>query len=239
MSLSRRRLLAGLTAVGGFGSFAGAGTAALLADRESVTIDGRASELELHLSAGGDDADLPLAFPDLQFGESRTQTVCVGLDEGPGWTWVRLCGDVGRLGELLEADLTVEYGSGGETVELLSTSAPLAAVVETVNDSGDGVDGGSLLADQGPVAVGDLACLRLTLTVPETDDETERAYLRSSPGLALTLQVRAEQSNNNPNPGSPWNDTCAADGGGPVGPPNGPPLDPAGEPPNGPGGDES
>jgi predicted ribosomally synthesized peptide with SipW-like signal peptide len=233
MSLSRRRLLAGLTAVGALGSLAGVGTAAFLTDRESLTGEYRATELELDLSTGdAEDATVPLTFTGLQYGESRTQTVCISLDDAPGWAWIRFCGDGGQLADLLAADLVVDYESGGERVELFAASGPLSAVAAELNDPATDADEGFRLADGGPLSAGDVACLHLTLTVPTTEDEGERSYLRTSPNLTLTVQVHAEQSNNNPTPGAPWVDSCT--GGGdptdPTDPPAGPPGNPGGGP---------
>jgi hypothetical protein len=221
MSLSRRRLLAGLTGVGALGSIAGVGTAAFLNDRESLTNELRATELQLGLSTDDADEQVALTFLDLEYGGSQTQTVCIGLEEGPGWIWIRLCGDVdGELAGLLTADLVVRDEETGETI--FSAAGTLAEVAEALNATQGAVDSGTPLFDEDPYEVGDVACVALTLTLPVNDgttgrDQQQREYLRSGPSLALELQVLAEQSNNNEtDPESAWTDSCTGTpGGGP------------------------
>ena len=194
MSLSRRRLLAGLTAVGGLGSLAGVGTAAYLTDRETLTGSYRTTELALDRS----NLDVPLSFESLRYGVPTTQSVEIGLDDdsAAGWLWLRLCGGDTRLSRLLDAELTLVFPDGEET-----TFPDLGESTGADTESGAIRHGGG-----GSENVE----LTLTVTVPETDDAGELAYLRDGPNVVLTLSIHTEGADNNDASDSPWTADCPA-----------------------------
>jgi predicted ribosomally synthesized peptide with SipW-like signal peptide len=209
MSLSRRRLLAGLTAVGGLGSLAGVGTAAYLTDRETLTGSYRTTELALDRS----NLDVPLSFESLRYGVPTTQSVEIGLDDdsAAGWLWLRLCGGDTRLSRLLDAELTLVFPDGEETTFPDGGDSSLAAVVEELNDlnesTGADTESGAIRHGGGG---SENVELTLTVTVPETDDAGELAYLRDGPNVVLTLSIHTEGADNNDASDSPWTADCPA-----------------------------
>lgn len=203
MTLSRRRLLAGLGAVGALGTLSGVGTAAFLTDRETVAGAYRATELGLDRSAFVD----PLVFAELEYGAPpETAERCIGIQPnddsddnfGPGYVWLRLCGGDGRLTDLLDADVTLTLPDGSDLTYPDGDDDSLTGAIAWLG-SLDGIYH----------APGEQTCLELSISVPETENQGDRNYLSGSPGLELTLEAYAQGAANNDPTNTPWTDDCS------------------------------
>lgn len=147
--LSRRQVLAGLTAAGSSGAFVGGGSAALLADEESFADNLAATGVvDLAVGWGADDGDATLSI-DLSDGNtSGTGTIPVSLDAGgagnPAYVWLRsTCpASTGGLADRIRATLSYE----GETI---AGPASLADVAERLR-SGVLLGGGCVDPDEDP-----------------------------------------------------------------------------------------
>lgn len=111
--VSRRRLLAGVGAVGVAGATGGLATGAYLRDERSFTNALEAGELALELDCAGCsvvDDRLVFAFDGIDRGESDLGSVAVGVRTNPARLWLRTACPPGDdpLGDAIEATLSLD-----------------------------------------------------------------------------------------------------------------------------------
>lgn len=123
--VTRRELLAGITAAGAAGTLSGVGTAALMADRETLAASVTSGQVDLQLDLGAGPVDatggpVSLPLPTLDAGESDSAEFSLLVPErqgaNPVYLWLRAgCGAETTLGPFLR--LTLSYADGaGETL---------------------------------------------------------------------------------------------------------------------------
>lgn len=134
--VTRRELLAGITAAGAAGTLSGVGTAALLVDRETLAASVASGRVELQIDIGSGPVDatggpVSLPLPALEAGGSESTTFSLLVPEqagaNPVYLWLRAgCGAETTLGSFLR--LTVSRADGaGETLFDGTLNAFLAA----------------------------------------------------------------------------------------------------------------
>jgi hypothetical protein len=194
--MSRRAVLAAVTAVGGVGALTGAGTAAYLRDEETLGPN------EMHSGAvyldtdGGAAGNAELAFDvdDYGFEARDQQTLCIGLgaESNPGWVWIRSCPRTPDAENELAARVSVD----GTTVYSGTLGGLLTAL-----SGGDG--GGVLLTEFAGEAATPLApgpdtaiCLTVAIWVPDTLAGAPAVVrrLKAASPLSFVVDVYAEQS---------------------------------------------
>ncbi|MFC7069701.1 hypothetical protein ACFQL9_08610, partial [Halobaculum lipolyticum] len=165
--VTRREVLAGITAAGAAGAVSGVGTAALLVDRETLAGSVAAGRVELRVDVGDGFVDatggpLALPIPALTPGDAGSVDLAFRVPDEPGvnpaYLWLRAgCGGPSGLGDALR--LTVSYASGAAEPIFDGTYREfLAALGGGVPLDASGVD----------VAAGEQSCLAPGTTVPLT-----------------------------------------------------------------------
>ncbi|MFC7097896.1 hypothetical protein [Halobaculum marinum] len=200
--VTRREVLAGITAAGAAGAISGVGTAAMLADRETLAASVASGRVELRVDVGDGFADAtagPIAVPvpTLSPGdvESVDLTFLVPAESGvnPAYLWLRCdCAGPSGLGDDLL--LTVSYASGaGETI-FEGTYAEFLAEL-----------GGGVPLDPSGVAVapGEQSCLDPGTAVPLTVEfELSSGYVGDDDATILlegvAVQCRRVGATENP-----------------------------------------
>lgn len=146
--ITRRRLIASLTAVGTAGALTGVGTAAYLGDRESLPNNLlRAGAFDLEVVGDGTDSDSSTNAFTIDFGDvgsdgTRTETFYVQLpddpENNPGCPWFRLgCPVVtpeDRAEILAGIEATLVYDPAGVDVEIFSAPLLTLATAAGPND---------------------------------------------------------------------------------------------------------
>ena len=120
--VTRREVLAGITAAGTAGAVSGVGTAAMLADRETLANAVASGRVELRVDAGDgptDAVDGPIAlpFPALSPGDAGhvDLSLLVPDEDGvnPAYLWVRAgCAGPSSLVDALRLSVTHATGAG-------------------------------------------------------------------------------------------------------------------------------
>jgi hypothetical protein len=121
--VTRRQLLAGITAAGAAGTLSGVGTAALLVDRETLAASVESGRVELRVDAGSGSIDavggpVELPVPALEAGDSGSIefafTVPGEAGVNPAYLWLRVgCGAASGLGDQLSVTLSRRDGLAG------------------------------------------------------------------------------------------------------------------------------
>ncbi|MFB6123959.1 MAG: hypothetical protein ABEJ78_10935 [Haloferacaceae archaeon] len=198
--ISRRTLLAGLTAMGTVGALSGVGTAAYLFDSERTPASMRAGTVVLDArgETGGVDSAV-LDFADVGLGDTEVGSVCVSLaeDSNPAWTWIRLCvggEDDASVLCVLDAEATITGASdyandvtvGGSLYDVLTTpDFDGRSLAEGVLVTGSGRE--HLAGDDNEI------CLVLTLSLPAELDQSVIENVRGA-NLRLEFEAVAEQT---------------------------------------------
>lgn len=120
--VTRRELLAGITAAGAAGTLSGVGTAALLVDRETLAASAAAGSVDIQFDLGNGPVDatggaVALPLPGLDAGESGRTTVSLLLPDtdtaNPAYLWLRAaCGAETTLGPYLRLTVSRADGDG-------------------------------------------------------------------------------------------------------------------------------
>lgn len=190
--VTRRQLLAGITAAGAAGTLSGVGTAALLTDRETLAAAVESGRVELRVDAGEGATDavggpVELPFPALEPGDSGTVEVAFTVPDeagvNPAYLWLRVgCGAASGLGDHLAVTLSRLDGAGGTLYD-----GDLAGLIDAL---GDGVP---LDPSGAAVAAGEQGCLDPGTTVRlELAYELSPAYVGSA-ATSLLIEGAAVQ----------------------------------------------
>lgn len=190
--VTRRQLLAGITAAGAAGTLSGVGTAALLADRETLAAGVESGRVELRVDAGNGPTDavggpVELPFPALDAGDSGSIELAFTVPDeagvNPAYLWLRVgCGAASGLGDQLAVTLSRADGAA-ETLY----DGDLEGLI-------DALAGGIPLDPSGAaVAAGEQACLDPGTTVAlELAYELSPAYVGSE-STSLLIEGAAIQ----------------------------------------------
>jgi len=118
--VTRRQLLAGITAAGAAGTLSGVGTAALLTDRETLAASVESGRVELRVDDGTGPTDavggpVELPFPALEAGDSGSIEFAFEVPDeagvNPAYLWLRVgCGAASGLGDQLSIRLSRRDG---------------------------------------------------------------------------------------------------------------------------------
>jgi hypothetical protein len=148
--ISRRELLAGITAAGAAGTLSGVGTAALLVDRETLAASATSGRVDLQIDTGDGPVDamsspIELDLPALEAGAGGSTTLSLLVPDtsgsNPAYLWLRAgCGLETTLGPHLRLSVSRTDGAGGHLFEgtLTEFFAVFAAGVP-LDSSGDTV----------------------------------------------------------------------------------------------------
>ncbi|WP_435114989.1 hypothetical protein [Halolamina sp. C58] len=141
--VTRRQLLAGITAAGAAGTLSGVGTAALLVDRETLAASVESGRVELRVDTGDGPTDavggpVELPFPALDAGDAGSVALSFVVPDEPGvnpaYLWLRAgCGSASGLGDQLAVTLsrtdgaaeTLYDGDLAGLIDALSAGIPL------------------------------------------------------------------------------------------------------------------
>ena len=120
--VTRRELLAGITAAGAAGTLSGVGTAALLVDRETLAATVASGSVDLQIDVGNGPVDatggpVSLPLPALEAGERDSAEFSLLVPErqgaNPVYLWLRAgCGAETTLGPFLRLTLSRADGAG-------------------------------------------------------------------------------------------------------------------------------
>jgi len=168
--VTRRQLLAGITAAGAAGTLSGVGTAALLTDRETLagSVEGGRVELRVDTGTGPTDAvggPIELPFPALDAGDAGIVAFAFDVPDeaavNPAYLWLRVgCGATSGLGDQLAVTLSRVDGRAATLYD-----GDLAGLLDAL---GDGVP---LDATGAVVVAGEQGCVP-----PGTTAHLELAY---------------------------------------------------------------
>ena len=189
MPVSRRELLAGITAAGAAGALSGIGTAALLVDRETLAASATAGRVDLRVDAGDGPTDtvggpVVLPVPALEPGDTAETELTFSLpdeaDVNPAYLWVRAgCGARSTLGSHLDVTLSRLDGAAA-TLYDGSLDGFLGALADGIplDDSGAAVAAGGQACLQ-PGATVELR-LRYELATDYVGDESTSLLLEGA-----------------------------------------------------------
>lgn len=215
-ALSRRAVLAGLSATGAAGAFAGGSTAAYLSDRDAVGNGFAAGSVDLELCWTPESEEpcelspgstVSVRFADLESGHSGGGSVTCGLadDSNPAWIWVRTNCPAEPCGIERAIEVTMWHGSdcdeAGTRWPLIGADgAPIDGVslCEALTLLSDGIrlDGDHDAVGINPLGPDDPCCLGIDWSV--STDLCPGNYAR------VDLEFHAVQARHNEDPSSPW-----------------------------------
>ncbi|WP_423751718.1 hypothetical protein [Salinirarus marinus] len=197
--VSRRALLAGLTAMGAVGSLTGVGTASYLLDTERVPANVTAGTvvLDAHGETDGVESTI-LDFDDVGLGDVEVGELCVSLADGsnPAWTWIRLCVAESDASVLCVLDAEATITGASDFAGDVTVSGSLYDVLTGVAFDGRSLSEGVLVAgnDREHLAGDDdEICLVLTLSLPSDLDQAAIEDVRGA-NLRLGFDAVAEQT---------------------------------------------
>jgi hypothetical protein len=206
--VSRRRVLGGLATVGALGTVGGAGSNAVLRDRDGVRNELVAGALDLEVCADDDGDCEPgpgsrVSVPiDLDGAKEGSATVRVELpDDGrnnPGYVWFRTNCPMGRCGleQALRVTVREDRNCTGEIGEFDPVLAR-GSLCEVMNQFGSGE-----LLQRDPVQPGERICFVLSWRVADELCEDDAA--------TLELEFFAHQARHSGGPQRPWSNRCKA-----------------------------
>jgi hypothetical protein len=194
--LTRRQLLAGLTAAGAAGTVSGVGTAALLTDRETLAAHASAGRIDLTVDVGGGPTDatdgpVELPIPTLSPGDAGATRVVLTLPEtegaNPAYLWVRAaCTGPTTLVDYLSLRVTLVGADGADGDVLFDGTLGEFLVAFAVGVPLDPSGAETAPGEQSCLAPGDDVALRVTYELSEAYAGTET--------VSVLLEAAAVQS---------------------------------------------